>query len=169
MAGLVLTSEDIKEAIFESLKYFLHVRNLKPEERLIVEHVVRKKDVFAALPTGFGKRLTFQILPSVFKVLLDKGFIMPSFPLVIVVSPLTSIVKDQVGFLRNLGFEVAFIGESEKLDNDIIEGNIKAQFLYGSPESIVGDIKFKDMFSQLQFTGKMLLPLFMMVRSFCNI
>ena len=55
----------------------------------------------------------------------------------------------QVGFLRNLGFDVAFIGESEKLDNDIdiIEGNIKAQFLYGSPESIVGDIKFKDMFS----------------------
>ena len=151
MAGLVLTSEDIKEAIFESLKYFPHVQNLKPEQRLIVEHVLRKKDVFAALPTGFGKSLTFQILPSVFKVLLDKGFIMPSFPLVIVISPLTSIVKDQVGFLRNLGFEVAFIGESEKLDNDIIEGNIKAQFLYGSPESIVGDIKFKDMFSQLHY------------------
>jgi len=151
MAGLVLTSEDIKEAIFESLKYFPHVRNLKPEQRLIVEHVVRKKDVFAALPTGLGKSLTFQILPSVFKVLLDKGFMMPSFPLVIVVSPLTSIVKDQVGFLRNLGFEVAFIGESEKLDNDIIEGNINAQFLYGSPESIVGDIKFKDMFSQLHY------------------
>ena len=61
MAGLVLTSEDIKEAIFESLKYFPQVRNLKPEQRLIVEHVVRKKDVFAALPTGFGKSLTFQI------------------------------------------------------------------------------------------------------------
>ena len=125
MAGLVLTSEDIKKAIFESLKYFPDVRNLKPEQRLIVEHVVRKKDVFAALPTGFGKSLTFQILPTVFKVLLDKGFIMPAFPLVIVVSVLSSIVKDHVGFLKNLGFEVAFIGESEKLDNDIIEGNIK--------------------------------------------
>lgn len=147
MADLVLTSEDIKEAIFESLKYFPDVPNLKPEQRLIVEHVVHWKDVFAALPTGFGKSLTFQILPAVFKVLLDKGFIM----LVIVVSPLTSIVKDQVGYLRNLGFEVAFIGESEKLDKDIIQGNIKAQFLYGSPESIVGDIKFKEMFSQLHY------------------
>lgn len=147
MADLVLTSEDIKEAIFESLKYFPDVPNLKPEQRLIVEHVVHRKDVFAALPTGFGKSLTFQILPAVFKVLLDKGFIM----LVIVVSPLTSIVKDQVGYLRNLGFEVAFIGESEKLDKDIIQGNIKAQFLYGSPESIVGDIKFKEMFSQLHY------------------
>ena len=71
---------------------------------------------------------------------------MPEFPLVIVVSPLSSIVKDQVGFLTNLGFEVAFIGEG-----DIIEGNIKAQFLYGSPESIVGDIKFKEMFSHLHY------------------
>lgn len=147
MADIVLSSEDIKEAIFESLKYFPDVPNLKPEQRLIVEHVVHRKDVFAALPTGFGKSLTFQILPAVFKVLLDKGFIM----LVIVVSPLTSIVKDQVGYLRNLGFEVAFIGESEKLDKDIIQGNIKAQFLYGSPESIVGDIKFKEMFSQLHY------------------
>ena len=84
MVDLVSTSEDIKEAISESLKYFPGVRDLKPEQRLIVEHVVRKKDVFAALPTGFGKSLTFQILRSVFNVLLDKGFHVPAFPLVIV-------------------------------------------------------------------------------------
>ena len=71
---------------------------------------------------------------------------MPAFLLVFVVSPLSSIAKDQVGFLRSLGFEVAFIGES-----DIIERNIKAHFLYGSPESIVGDIKFKEMFSHLHY------------------
>ena len=71
---------------------------------------------------------------------------MLAFPLVIVVSPLSSIVKDQVGFLTNLSFEVAFIGEG-----DIIEGNMKAQFLYGSPESIVRDIKFKEMFSHLHY------------------
>ena len=59
MAGIVLTSEDIKEAIFESLNYFPDVRNLKPELSLIVEHVVRKNDVFPALPTGFGTSLTF--------------------------------------------------------------------------------------------------------------
>ena len=71
---------------------------------------------------------------------------MPTFPLVIEVSPLSSIVKDQVRFLTNLGFEVAFTGEG-----DIIEGNIKAQFLYGSPELIVGDIKFKEMFLHLHY------------------
>ena len=45
-----------------------------------------------------------------------------------------SIVEDDVGYLRNLCFEIAFIGESEKLDKDVIEGNIKAQFLYERPE-----------------------------------
>jgi len=48
--------------------------------------------------------------------------------------------------LGNLGFEVAFTGESEKLDKYIIEGNIKA-----SSESLVGDKKFKDMFSELHY------------------
>ena len=92
MVDLVSTTEDIKEAISESLKYFPDVRDLKPEQRLIVEHVVRRKDVFAVLLTGFGKSLTFQILPSVFKALLDQGFRMPAFLLVIVFSPLSSIV-----------------------------------------------------------------------------
>ena len=54
--------------------------------------------------------------------------------------------------MRNLSFEVTFIGESEKLDKDIIEGNIKAPFLYGGPESLVGDkLKFKELFSQLHY------------------
>ena len=92
MVDLVSTSEDIKEAISESLKDFPDVRDLQPEQRLIVEHVARRKDVFAALPTGFDKSLTIQILPSVFKVLLDQGFHMPAFLLVIVFFPLSSIV-----------------------------------------------------------------------------
>ena len=84
MVDLVSTSEDIKEAISESLKYFFltttnklyfpDVRDLKPEQRLIVEHVVRRKDVFAALPTGFAKSLTFQILPVFSKCCLTRVF-----------------------------------------------------------------------------------------------
>lgn len=76
---------------------------------------------------------------------------MPSLPVVIVVSPLSSIVKDQVTYLRSHGFEAAFIGESAKQDNDIFEGKIKCHFLYGSPESFVGDIKFRKMFSQQHY------------------
>jgi len=42
---------------------------------------------------------------------------MPAFPVVIVVLPLSSIVKDQVGYLRNLGSEVTYIEESENTIN----------------------------------------------------
>ena len=62
--------------------------------------------MFAALPTGFGKSLTFQILPSVCKALFYPGFDMPSLPVVIVVSPLRSIVKDLVTYLRSHGTKV---------------------------------------------------------------
>ena len=40
----------VKMADLESVKCFPNVEDLKPEQRLIVEHVVRKKDAFAALP-----------------------------------------------------------------------------------------------------------------------
>ena len=107
--------------------------------------------MYASLLTGFGKSLTFQILPSVYNVLHNQGFDMPPSPVVIVVCPLSSIVKDQVSYLRSLGFEAAFIGENEKRDKDIVEGKVKCQFLYGSPESFVGDRKFKEMFFQPQY------------------
>ena len=145
MAAIIPTRKDIREAIFEGLKSFPDVEELKPELVLIIEN-----DVFAALPTGFGKSLTFQILPSVYKALFYRGFDMPSLPVVIVVSPLSSIVKDQVTYLRSHGFEAAFIGESAKQDN-IFESKIKCHFLYGSPESFVGDIKFREMFSQQHY------------------
>ncbi|KAL9977790.1 hypothetical protein ACROYT_G015233 [Oculina patagonica] len=84
---------------------------------------------------------------SVYKALHSEGFdVLPS-PLVIVVSPLSSIVRDQVAFLRSLGLKATFIGESDKQDKDIIKGNANAQLLYGSPEAFVGEAKFREMFS----------------------
>ena len=76
---------------------------------------------------------------------------MPPSPVVIVVFPLISIVKDQVGYLSSLGFEAAFIGENEKRDKYIVERKVKFQFLYGSPESFVADRRLKETFSQPQY------------------
>ena len=57
MAAIIPTRKDIRKAISEGLKSLPDVEELKPEQVLIVESVVLKKDVFAALPAGFGKRL----------------------------------------------------------------------------------------------------------------
>ena len=55
------------------------------------------KDVFAVLPTGFGKTLCYACLPLVFDELTGHGRA-PS--IILVVTPLNAIIKDQVCDLR---------------------------------------------------------------------
>ena len=54
---------------------------------------------------------------------------MPSLLVVIVVSLLGSIVKDQVTYLRSHGLEAAFIGESAKQDDDIFDMEVQIHLL----------------------------------------
>ena len=135
---------EINRTICSSLIFFPGIHELKPEQILVIQNIVRGKDVFAALPTGFGKSLTFQILPSVLKS-LQSSYVSPS-PLVIVVCPLKSIIKDQVNYLRSLGLKAGYVGESDELDKRIINGTAQIDLLYGSPESFVGEEKIRRMF-----------------------
>lgn len=65
---------------------------LKPEQMKVVMEFVRGRDVFAVLPTGFGKTLCYACLPLVFDELI--GRTAPS--IILVVTPLNAIMKDQV-------------------------------------------------------------------------
>ncbi|XP_068671320.1 ATP-dependent DNA helicase RecQ-like [Montipora foliosa] len=135
-----------RRVVFRQVKFvrqFVQVCELKPEQKLVVKNIVREKDVFAALPTGYSKSITFQILPSV-KKYLDRSLVSP---LVIVVCPLKSIIKDHVNYLRSLGLEAAFVGEIAENDKKIIQGTVEIDLLYGRPESFVSDDKFRGMFS----------------------
>ena len=49
------------------MQKFLHISGLKPEQKLCLETVAQKRDVFGILPTGFGKSLIFQLLPRLQK------------------------------------------------------------------------------------------------------
>ena len=88
---------DLPEALDRSLSSFPEVKSLKAEERLVIEKVVHGRDVFAQLPTGFGKSLTFQILPPLCKCLKSMGHNFPPNPLVVIVSPLLSINNGRPG------------------------------------------------------------------------
>lgn len=68
-------------------------KGMKSEQLQIVESFVTGHDVFGVLPTGYGKSLCYACLPAVFENLLHK----PSgFSIVLVVSPLVALMKDQV-------------------------------------------------------------------------
>ena len=65
---------------------------LKEEQRRVINALIHGEDVFAVLPTGFGKSLCYCCLPFAFDKIRDDGLL----SVVIVVTPLTAIMKDQV-------------------------------------------------------------------------
>ena len=84
---------------------------LKPEQKKVLSFLYEGQDVFAWLPTGYGKSICFQLLPFMFDFKLGRhgtttsprttGTIGPS--IVLVVSPLVSLMIDQVANLRQRG------------------------------------------------------------------
>ena len=71
-----------------------------------MQFVQKKIDVFVNLPTGYGKSLIYQALPFVNDSILEAAG-----HIVVVVSPLVNLMKDQVGKLANLGILVASLSE----------------------------------------------------------
>ena len=75
----------------------LGYQSLKPEQLKVMQAFVSGRDVFAVLPTGFGKSLCYACLPCTFDKLLMKE---RGHSIVIVVTPLLSIMKYQVRDIR---------------------------------------------------------------------
>lgn len=100
---------------------------IEPQEK-IVQAVLDKKDVIALLPTGGGKSICFQV-----PALIKEG-------VCLVISPLISLIQDQVENLKKRGIKATSIqsGASENeiltLFDNIKYGNYK--FLYISPERL---------------------------------
>ena len=78
------------EAVCTNLGY----AGLTPEQEKGVRSFVSGRDVFLSLPTGSGKSLCFAALPWIFDELHQQN----GGSIVIVVSPLIAVMKDQVKF-----------------------------------------------------------------------
>jgi len=115
---------DLKRAL---LQYF-GFRSFRPNQENIIRATLDGKDVFAAMPTGGGKSLCYQ-LPA----LVTRG-------LTVVVSPLVSLMKDQVDAARENGVPAAFLNstltaeEARATWRDLASGHIS--LLYVSPERL---------------------------------
>ena len=83
--------------LHEALKKHFGYDEFRPLQEDIVKDALAGRDVFALMPTGGGKSLCFQ-LPA----LLRSG-------LTIVVSPLISLMKDQVDALQTGGIPATFL------------------------------------------------------------
>ena len=64
---------------------------MKEEQVVAVKAILEGKDIFVVLPTGYGKSLCYMALPFLFDAMgSEEGSI------IVVVTPLTAIIKDQV-------------------------------------------------------------------------
>ena len=100
------TSREI-ESVCEVAASSLGYSSLKEHQLSVVRSFVGGNDVFAVLPTGYSKTLCFAILPNLFdRLLCTNGSI------VVVLTPLTAIIKDQV---CSLTYKVSVFRASVKL------------------------------------------------------
>ena len=77
-------------------------------QRETLRYLYEMKDVIAVLPTGYGKSLIFQVLPWFFKKKLGRDIAM----IALVISPLNSLIQDQLQILRGKGIKACCINTS---------------------------------------------------------
>jgi ATP-dependent DNA helicase RecQ len=111
------------------LKQVYGYDDFRPLQAEIIDNILNKRDTLAVMPTGSGKSLCYQ-LPA----LLFPG-------LTVVVSPLISLMEDQVMQLRELGVAAAYLNSTLSYDaylattRAIRAGTIK--LVYAAPETLL--------------------------------
>ncbi|WP_257347761.1 RecQ family ATP-dependent DNA helicase [Pseudalkalibacillus decolorationis] len=116
----------IDQLLFDRFKH----RTFRPGQRPIIEDVLVGKDVFAMLPTGTGKSICYQL----------PGYILEGT--VIIVSPLISLMEDQVEQLKRNGEKrvCAFhSGIPIPMRKSILQSLSSYRFIYLSPETLQSD------------------------------
>ena len=117
--------------VLEILQRTWGYQSLRPLQEKAIDAVLSRRDSLVVMPTGGGKSLCYQLPP-----LLTED-------LTVVVSPLISLMKDQVDTLRELGIEASQVNSTtsavEKRDLVSLARARKLRLLFVSPERMAAD------------------------------
>ena len=116
---------------YTALKTYFGHTAFRPGQEAVIDALLAGQDVLAVMPTGAGKSACYQI-PAV----LRRG-------VTLVVSPLISLMQDQVAALREAGIPAACIhsGQAEETYREIVSSALDGAFriLYVAPERLETD------------------------------
>jgi ATP-dependent DNA helicase RecQ len=121
----------MQSSVLETLKTYFGYESFRPYQREIIEALIDGENCFVLMPTGGGKSLCYQI-PALHR---------PGTA--IIVSPLISLMKDQVDALRTCGIQAAYYnsslsgGEARQVLAALHNGEL--DLLYIAPERLMSE------------------------------
>ncbi|PGH05172.1 bloom syndrome protein [Blastomyces parvus] len=144
-------SKDVKYA----LRHIFNLPGFRPNQLEAINATLSGKDAFILMPTGGGKSLCYQ-LPSVVQTGTTKG-------VTVVISPLLSLMQDQVTHLKDLKIQASLLnGDVSKEEKQAIYGALRnanveklIQLLYVTPEMVNKNGALLDILSHLHSRGKL--------------
>jgi len=133
----------MKDKAIQILQEYFGYSQFRPGQKRIIDEILSGHDVLGIMPTGAGKSLCFQV-----PALALEGT-------AIVVSPLISLMKDQVDTLNEAGIKAAFINSSLSLQEyRTITANVQNgayKLLYIAPERLETE-SFWELLSQMNIS-----------------
>ena len=120
--------------IFEALRRHFGYNSFRENQEEIIRHILQGNDALVLMPTGGGKSICYQI----------PALTMPGTA--IIISPLISLMKDQVETLRANGIEAEALNSGNDPSVDLVirrkclQGTIK--LLYISPEKLLSELDY---------------------------
>ncbi|WP_252249900.1 DNA helicase RecQ [Clostridium sp. ZBS13] len=134
---------DNKEKIFYLLKKYYGYSTLRRGQYEIISSILNGRDTFCLMPTGAGKSICYQIPALIFN------------GITLVISPLISLMKDQVDNLVESGIKAAYINSTQSIDeikNILLEASINEyKIIYIAPERLESNI-FRNMIKDLDIS-----------------
>ena len=128
MTQAVDSADSVDPRALEALNRYFGYDSFRPGQSGIVSAILAGHDVLGVMPTGAGKSICYQIPAA----------ILPG--VAIVISPLISLMRDQVDALNDVGLPAAFINTTQTPDEQdlvfaqALSGQIK--LLYVAPERL---------------------------------
>ena len=121
-----------RDKMEQTLSHYFGYTRFRPGQKEIITNVLNQQHTLGVLPTGGGKSICYQV----------PGLMLGGTTLVI--SPLISLMKDQVDQLQTMGISAAYLNSSltikaqKEIEAQLIQGEL--QFLYIAPERLENEV-----------------------------